>query len=53
MNINDSSINEIRVPVPPEPLLEDAVGYCNSSPTKYLGIWGKRCRDKAMISGGE
>ncbi len=52
MNINDSSINEIRVPVPPEPLLEDAVGYCNSSHTKYLRMWWERCGDEAMISDG-
>ena len=52
MYINNSSINEIHVPVPPEPLLEDAVGYCNLSHTIYLGMWWERCGDEAMISDG-
>jgi hypothetical protein len=49
MNI---TIIPIAVPVPPAPLLEQAVGYRNTKNARYLALWWEPCGDEAMVSDG-
>lgn len=42
----------IDIPVPPAPLLEQAVGYRNYRKAHYLALWWDPCGDEAMVSDG-
>ena len=42
----------INIPVPPEPILEQAVGYKNDVGARYLSLWWECAVDEAMLSDG-
>jgi len=42
----------LALPVPPEPILEQAVGYRNDRNARYLALWWEPCGDEAMVSDG-
>jgi hypothetical protein len=48
----ETTIIPIAIPVPPAPLLEQAVGYQNSKTARYLALWWEPCGDEAMVSDG-
>ena len=48
----ETTIIPIAIPVPPAPLLEQAVGYQNSKNARYLALWWEPCGDEAMVSDG-
>jgi hypothetical protein len=43
---------QLNIPVPPAPLLEQAVGYRNFRNAHYLALWWEPCGDEAMVSDG-
>jgi hypothetical protein len=43
---------QLKIPVPPAPLLEQAVGYRNYRNTHYLALWWEPCGDEVMVSDG-
>jgi len=47
-----ASIKELNIPVPPAPLLEEAVGYVNLKQSTYMGMWWEPGGDEAVISDG-
>jgi hypothetical protein len=47
-----ASIKELNIPVPPAPLLEDAVGYVNLKQSQLLGMWWELGGDEVVISDG-
>ena len=48
----ETTITPIAIPVPPAPLLEQAVGYRNTKNARYLALWWEPCGDEAMVSDG-
>ncbi len=40
------------IPVPPSPVLEQAVGYENNKGARYLALWWEPGGDEAMVSDG-
>ena len=42
----------INIPVPPEPILERAVGYPDDVGARYLSLWWEPVGDEAMLSDG-
>ncbi len=40
------------IPVPPSPVLEQAVGYENNKGARYLALWWEPAGDEAMVSDG-
>ena len=47
-----ASIKELNIPVPPAPLLEEAVGYVNLKQSQLMGMWWETGGDEAVISDG-
>jgi hypothetical protein len=45
-------MNQLNIPIPPAPILEQAVGYQNSRNARYLALWWEPCGDEAMVSDG-
>jgi len=43
---------QLKIPVPPAPLLEQAVGYRNYRGAHYLAFWWEPCGDEVMVSDG-
>ncbi|MEI7847805.1 MAG: hypothetical protein WCK35_18530 [Chloroflexota bacterium] len=43
---------QINIPVPPAPLLEQAVGYRNYHGARFLAVWWEPCGDEVMVSDG-
>jgi hypothetical protein len=48
----NSQMIQINVPVPPAPILEEAVGYRNEHDARYLALWWEPCGDEVMVSDG-
>jgi hypothetical protein len=42
----------LSIPVPPSPILEQAVGYKNDRDVRYLSLWWEPCGDEVMVSDG-
>ena len=42
----------LSIPVPPAPVLEQAVGYKNERDVRYLSLWWEPCGDEVMASDG-
>jgi len=42
----------LPIPVPPAPILEQAVGYQNDRQARFLALWWEPCGDEAMVSDG-
>jgi hypothetical protein len=42
----------LPIPVPPDPILEHAVGYQNERNAHYFALWWEPCGDEAMVSDG-
>lgn len=40
----------LSIPVPPEPILEQALGYTGQA--RFMGTWWEPCGDEAMVSDG-
>lgn len=43
----------LDIPVPPAPILEQAVGYQNTRNARYLALWWEPCGDEVMLSDGQ
>jgi hypothetical protein len=43
---------QLNIPVPPAPLLEQAVGYQNYRNARFLALWWEPCGDEVMVSDG-
>ncbi len=48
----DPQLTLLNIPVPPAPILEQAVGYENTRNAKYLSLWWEPGGDEAMVSDG-
>ena len=48
----NSNIFPLDIPVPPAPILEQAVGYTNTRGAHYLALWWEPAGDEAMVSDG-
>lgn len=48
----NSQMIQINIPVPPTPILEEAVGYRNEHDARYLALWWEPCGDEVMVSDG-
>ena len=48
----ENTLTVLAIPVPPEPILEQAVGYRNDRNAHYLALWWEPCGDEAMVSDG-
>jgi len=57
----ETQMTLLKIPVPPAPVLEQAVGYRNYRGARYLALWwacarasgpGEPCGDEAMVSDG-
>jgi len=48
----ENQMIQLNIPVPPAPLLEQAVGYRNCRNARYLALWWEPCGDEAMVSDG-
>lgn len=48
--IPQDTFTALAIPVPPEPLLEQALGYTGQA--RYLATWWEPCGDEAMYSDG-
>lgn len=48
----DTLQTRILIPVPPSPLLEQAVGYYSDRNPRYLALWWEPCGDEVMVSDG-
>lgn len=42
----------IDAPVPPEPILENAVGYHNQRGARHIALWWEPAGDEVMVSDG-
>ena len=42
----------LPIPIPPAPILEQAVGYKNERNVRYLALWWEPCGDEVMVSDG-
>lgn len=47
-----SALMPLGIPVPPTPLLEEAVGYNPDSEARYIALWWEPCGDEAMVADG-
>ena len=47
-----TNMTPMAIPVPPAPILEQAVGYQNSREARYLALWWEPAGDEAMVSDG-
>ena len=45
-------LTQLDIPVPPAPILEQAVGYENSRNARYLALWWEPAGDEAIVSDG-
>lgn len=45
-------LKRLDIPVPPAPILENAVGYLVKEPPRWLALWWERCGDEVMYSDG-
>ncbi len=45
-------LTRLEIPVPPAPILEQAVGYENTRNARYLSLWWEPAGDEAMVSDG-
>ncbi len=45
-------ITPLSIPVPPAPLLEDAVGYRSRNPARYIALWWTPLGDEALLADG-
>ena len=52
MVLQNKEIQALKIPVPPSPLLENAVGYPNLHQARYFGLWWERCGDEAVYLDG-
>jgi hypothetical protein len=43
---------ELKIPVPPAPILERAVGYTRDASARYLALWWTSLGDEVMVSDG-
>jgi hypothetical protein len=43
---------QLKIPVPPVPILEQAVGYRNYLNARFLALWWEPCGDEAMVPDG-
>ena len=48
----ETQMTQLKIPVPPVPVLEQAVGYRNYRSARYLALWWEPCGDEAMVSDG-
>lgn len=48
----ETQTTQLKIPVPPAPVLEQAVGYRNYRGARYLALWWEPCGDEAMVSDG-
>jgi hypothetical protein len=48
----EKQMTQLKIPVPPAPLLEQAVGYRNYRDAHYLALWWEPCGDEVMVSDG-
>lgn len=48
----ETQMTQLKIPVPPAPVLEQAVGYRNYRGARYLALWWEPCGDEAMVSDG-
>ena len=48
----EKQMTQLNIPVPPAPLLEQAVGYRNYRNAHYLSLWWEPCGDEVMVSDG-
>jgi hypothetical protein len=48
----DKNWTRIDIPVPPEPILENSVGYWNERGARYLALWWEPAGDEVMVSDG-
>ena len=48
----ETQMTQLKIPVPPAPVLEQAVGYRNYRGAHYLALWWEPCGDEAMVSDG-
>jgi len=48
----ETQMTQLKIPVPPAPVLEQAVGYRNYRSARYLALWWEPCGDEAMVSDG-
>lgn len=49
---NGWNLIPLSIPVPPVPLLEQAVGYRRGEEARYLALWWEPCGDEVMVSDG-
>lgn len=47
-----NQMTPLNIPVPPVPILEQAVGYENTRDARYLALWWEPSGDEAMVSDG-
>lgn len=48
----EKQLTQLNIPVPPAPILEQAVGYRNYRNARFLALWWEPCGDEAMVSDG-
>jgi len=48
----ETQMTQLNIPVPPAPVLEQAVGYRNYRGARYLALWWEPCGDETMVSDG-
>jgi len=48
----ETQMTQLNIPVPPAPVLEQAVGYQNYRGARYLALWWEPCGDEVMVSDG-
>ena len=48
----ETQMTQLNIPVPPAPILEQAVGYRNYRNVRFLALWWEPCGDEAMVSDG-
>lgn len=49
---NGWNLIPLSMPIPPFPLLEQAVGYRRGEEARYLALWWEPCGDEVMVSDG-
>lgn len=50
MDMNSTDLTLLTIPVPPEPLLEQAIGY--NGKARFFATWWQPAGDEAMVSDG-
>ena len=48
----ENTLTVLAIPVPPEPILEQVVGYRNDRNAHYLALWWEPYGVEAMVSDG-